>query len=226
MQSPPEGTPQSSARPFQVLPRARVPKRSATYPGGNFSKRTIRISLEEKPPKHTLPSVPPPSPTQLWTLSSPTWGSSPETSSILSIEAVDVYCLSGENDATAEEGYGQVSDMGSLSTIEASQETRLDDFMAPLGSSWALDQCSRLYDLPDGNYSYAHDVTHSAGSDQAQDYLTYPPAHGFSDIQTRSFCSEVLVMSTPRNEDLETCAGSADDLSTWVGMSSDSIVNE
>lgn len=192
-------------------------KRAATYPRNESSKRRDRSKFKEEISLEQ--TFHPPAP-----LSSPAWGPSLGATSGVPTEITDIHGPLDGIEADAEGSYDQVSHTSPLSAIEHSQEVNPGDFMAPFGSSWALDQCSSLYDLPIGDCSYAHDVVHLAESYQTQDYLAYTPGHDFYSIQTCSLCGKTSEASAPCH-DVSGVKAEHDDLSTWAGVPSHAITN-
>ncbi|KAJ3575237.1 hypothetical protein NP233_g1244 [Leucocoprinus birnbaumii] len=154
-------------------PAGQPPQRAATYPGYTFNKRAKNaIPVENASPKPNPPSTAPPSRVDAVS------ASSSETESSNS----STHSQSEILDATEVDSHGQLSDGSSLSVIESIHGSRHEDFVPSLGSSWALDQCSNLYDLLDGEYSHVHNDSHLTGPYQAQGTLYRSPGDSFSDL--------------------------------------------
>jgi hypothetical protein len=98
----------------------------------------------------------------------------------------DAYWLSDGSEALGGGRFNQLFDSGSLSTIGDSQD---NDLMTPLGSSWALDQYSNLYDFPNEYYSAMHDTLLVAPS-YAQDTFIHFPGYTSLDTQTNHISGE------------------------------------
>lgn len=200
-----------------------MPKRAATYPSIRPSGRNKWAALKRSVSPGQGPVAPTPLlPTRLWALASPVWDMPPELTSSASGETADAYWLSDDNETAAVGHSNQLPDVGSLSMIEDFQEHKPEDFTAPLGTSWALDQCNSLYDLLDGDYPYLHD-TALAVSYRLHDTFAYFPGHGFSDIHTHVSGENAQTLGF--YEDSKFSAGPAD-RSTQAGSSLDTTANE
>jgi hypothetical protein len=158
------------------MPLHHPPKRSATYPGNLHAKRPKKVALQRD--FRQEPSLPPVSSPEAFLESYPEGRALPINASELRWHP---------------DSHEQFSDSSYLSTTEGSQASNDDeDFMEPLGGSWALDQCNSLYHVLDGEYSYGHDISPLANPYQTQGTSGYSFGQNCFDTQMQPFVGDIV----------------------------------
>ncbi len=215
-------TPQESSEPSSqapsILARTRMPKRATTYPGNTPVGRQNYSAVEQElySEQDLLTSA------EVFSLTQDTPSEMPGGATAVT---TTTHSSLDKHKEFTEGCHDQDSAVGSPSRFAISQAPiKPDNFMDPLFSPWAVDQCNSLYDQFDEDGPYMHGFYDPAWGTHTQTNFANDFSYGSSEAGDRSLHNERPKRS--RNENIEPKTNQIEGLTTSTGLAYRIIENE